>query len=257
MTALVAPALAETPALVHYLPIASTAICIAFLAVLSARAIPRKWPPHLLWWAIGVSAYGLGTALESAVTLFGNTPELTRWWYWAGAILGGYPLATGTVYLLMPRRKAHVLTAISLVVVVAASAAVLLTPLDASKLEPHRPSGAVLEWQWVRLMTPFINGYAALFLIGGAFYSSYKFLRKGDQPKRAAGTALIAVGGILPGIGGSMAKGGIVEALYIGELIGIVLIWFGYEMCVRAPKFATDRAVERRGVAGPGKPASA
>jgi len=32
-----------------------------------------------------------------------------------------------------------------------------------------------------------------------------------------------------------MAKGGIVEALYIGELIGIILIWIGYELCVRAP----------------------
>ena len=32
-----------------------------------------------------------------------------------------------------------------------------------------------------------------------------------------------------------MAKTGLVEALYVGELIGLVLIWLGYTFCVHAP----------------------
>jgi hypothetical protein len=136
---------------VHYLPIATTAISAAFLAVIIARGVSRRWPPHLLWWAIGVCAYGLGTALESAITLHGNTPMLNRLWYWAGAILGGYPLATGTVYLLLKRRTAHILTALSLALVLVASVVVLfITGIDQSRLEPHRPSGAVIEMSWVR-----------------------------------------------------------------------------------------------------------
>jgi hypothetical protein len=221
------------PDLVHYLPILTTIISAAFLVVLTRRAIPRRWPPHLLWWGVGVSAYGLGTALESAITLFGNGPALTRWWYWAGAILGGYPLATGTVYLLLRRRLAHTLTAISGALVLFASVAVFMTPLNLEALEPHRPSGAVIGWTWVRLLTPFINGYAALFLVGGAVYSSARFFVVGGQGTRAIGTALIALGGILPGVGGGMAKAGVVEALYIGEFAGIILIWLGYEFCVR------------------------
>lgn len=223
----------EQPSFVHYIPILTTLISAAFVAALTRRAIPRRWPPHLLWWGIGVSAYGLGTALESAVTLFGNGPGLNRWWYWAGAILGGYPLATGTVYLLLKRRLAHILTGISLALVVFATVAVFLTPLNLEALEPHKPSGAVIGWTWIRMMTPLINGYAALFLIGGAFYSSFHFFRSGGQRNRAIGTALIAVGGILPGVGGSMAKAGIVEGLYVGELVGIILIWIGYEFCIR------------------------
>lgn len=35
--------------------------------------------PHLLWWAIGVLTYGLGTLLESIVTLSGNTPMLNKY----------------------------------------------------------------------------------------------------------------------------------------------------------------------------------
>ena len=40
---------------------------------------------------------------------------------------------------------------------------------------------------------------------------------------------------MLPGIGGWMAKAGIVEGLYVGELAGLILIWIGYEFCTKAP----------------------
>ncbi|HBS29551.1 MAG TPA: hypothetical protein DEB06_08905 [Phycisphaerales bacterium] len=219
----------------HYLPIATTLVSLAFLAVLIARAARRGWPPHLVWWGVGVFFYGLGTAVESAITLAGNGPILNRVWYWAGAILGGYPLATGSVYLLLPRRTAHALTAVTLLLVIVASAAVLLSPIDPTKLDAHRPGGAALGWQWVRALTPIINLYAAAFLVGGALHSSVNFFLSGTNRARAIGTALIAAGGILPGVGGGMAKAGMVEALYVGEFLGLLLIWAGYSACVKAP----------------------
>jgi hypothetical protein len=233
---------------VHYLPIASTSLCLLFLAVLLSRAARRRWAPHLVWWAVGVFFYGLGTAIESVITLHGNTPLLNTLWFWTGAILGGYPLATGSLYLLAPRRLAHRLTGVSLVFVVVASILVLIAPVDASAADAVRPSGDFIahDWQWVRLLSPFINGYAAIFLIGGAAYSSIRFAFPEHDPQtgataprnlpRAVGTGLIAVGALLPGIGGGMAKGGITEALYIGEFLGIILIWIGYVVCVRAPR---------------------
>jgi hypothetical protein len=241
------PPLSVAPDPVHYLPIATTLISISFLIVLSARAARRGWAPHLVWWGIGVFFYGLGTALESVITLGGNGPTLNRMWYWSGAILGGYPLATGSVYLLLPRRTAHLLTGLSLVVVAGASIAVFLSPVDMGRLETHRPGGAALEWQWVRALTPIINLYAALFLIGGAAYSSFRFFRSGRDAARARGTALIAVGGLLPGIGGGMAKAGTIEALYVGEFLGLILIWIGYAACVRAP--APHAVIDARGSA--------
>ncbi len=226
----------QGPTLVHYLPVLTTLLSAAFLGVLLRRASKRQWAAHLCWWAIGVFFYGLGTALESSITLSGNTALLNRLWYWAGAILGGYPLATGSLYLLARRGWAHALTSVSLVFVVIASVAVMLSPIDASAIDNVRPSGRVLEWQWVRLMTPFINLYAVLFLVGGAIYSSVNFFIAGDQPRRAAGTALIALGGILPGIGGTLTKThDLPEALYIGELFGLILIWIGFELCTRSP----------------------
>ncbi len=230
-------ALEAAPALVHYLPVASTAVSAAFLVALLRRAMVKDWPPHLNWWAVGVFFYGVGTGLESAVTLAGNTLLLTKLWYIAGAILGGYPLATGTVYLLLKRRTANVLTALSLVVVIGATVAIALSPMDASALEPHRPTPDALGWQWARSLTPFINIYAALFLVGGAVLSSWRFARHVGDGRRALGTAFIAVGGLLPGIGGTLTKThGVVEALYVGELVGIVFIWIGFELTTRAKR---------------------
>jgi hypothetical protein len=215
---------------VHYLPILTTV-----LAVLFALSLYRRWrarrSPHLWWWAFGITTYGLGTAIESAITLTGNTVFLTKIWYIAGALLGGYPLAQGSLYLSWPRPLANRLTVLSLTFVIVAAVLVVLSPVNLAALDPVRPSGAVLGWSWVRLLTPFINLYAVFFLIGGAIRSAWRHYRYRGHKYRAAGNALIAFGAILPGIGGSFAKAGMVEMLYIGECIGLMLIWTGDRVC--------------------------
>ncbi len=220
---------------VHYLPIATTVLSAVFFIVLVRRYIGRHSGPHLLWWAGGIFAYGLGTALEGTITLFGNSVALTKAWYIAGALLGGYPLAQGTVYLLLPRRTAHVLTAITVPYLVVVAVLVVLSPANADMLEPHRPSGAILAWQWVRDLVRPLNGYAAVFLIGGAVYSAVRFARRSGAANRALGNSLIAVGALLPAVGGGMARADVVEALYVGEFVGLILIWAGYAACVRGP----------------------
>ncbi len=226
----------QQPHLIHHLPIVTTLVAAGFLPILLVRAARRGWPPHLAWWAIGVACYGAGTALESIVTLRGNSPELNRWWYLAGAILGAWPLATGSVYLVLRSGLARTLTILSAVPLTIAGVALLFSPIDITGLPPHTPSGSAIGWTWIRGITPLVNLYAAVFLVGGAIWSSFQFQRRGGQRNRAIGTGLIAAGGLLPGIGGAMAKTGLVEALYVGELIGLVLIWAGYTFCVHAPE---------------------
>lgn len=220
----------------HYLPIATTLLSVAFLRTLLARWRERGGK-HLAWWAFGVFTYGVGTALESTITLFGNSAQLTQAWYIAGAVWGGYPLAQGSVWLLAKPRTAKILTGITLSYALILSALVIASPLDHEAVELSRPSGAVLEWQWVRLYSPLLNGYAAIFLIGGAAVSASRYykLRAPGMRERATGNTFIALGALLPGIGGGMAKTGMVEALYLGELVGLILIWLGYRCCVHAP----------------------
>jgi hypothetical protein len=215
---------------VHYLPILTTA-----LSALFAWSLYRRWhvrrAPHLWWWAVGITTYGIGTGLESAITLAGNTVALTKTWYIAGALLGGYPLAQGSLYLSWPRALANRLTAVSLTFVIVAGVLVVLSPPNLAALEVARPSGAVLAWGWVRLLTPFINLYAVFFLIGGAIRSAWRHYKYRGHKYRAAGNTLIAFGAILPGVGGSFAKAGMVEALYVGECIGLMFIWAGDRVC--------------------------
>ena len=149
---------------IHYLPIVTTVLSAVFATVLWRRWRERR-ALHLLWWTIGIVAYGTGTLLESAITLLGNSVLLTKLWYVAGALFGGYPLAQGSVYLHLSRRTAHRLTAITLPLLLAAAALVLVSPVVPGALEAHRPSGAVLGWSWIRLLTPFVNLYAVIFLL--------------------------------------------------------------------------------------------
>lgn len=226
---------AQNPQWIHYLPIATTILSCLFAPVLLRRYRSKPKHLHLLWWGLGVVAYGAGTALESWITLAGNSVLATKLWYIAGALLGGYPLAQGTVFLLLKRRTAWRLTALTLPFLAVAAVLVALSPANLAALEAHRPSGAVLGWSWVRLMTPFINLYAAFFLIGGAALSAWRFAkgRTAAHRQRVVGNTFIAFGGLLPGIGGSMAKAGVVEALYVGELVGLMLIWIGFVFCTK------------------------
>ncbi len=227
---------AVQPTLIDYLPIGTTLVAALFVSVLVRRYRAKGQGMHLLWWAIGVTTYGIGTGLESVITLTGNSILLNKSWYVMGALLGAYPLAQGTVYLLLQRRTATLLTRITLPFVLAVVVLVAVSPVNLDKLEPYHPSGSVLGWTWLRWLTPLINGYAALFLVGGALLSSWRFARKRATLHRAVGNALIAVGALLPGIGGIAAKTGTVELLYVTELVGLLFIWMGYAACVWSPK---------------------
>lgn len=216
----------------HYLPIASTLVAAAFAFVLYQHWQRNTSARYVLWWMIGISLYGLGTLTEALTTLFGWNEPVFRTWYIAGALLGGAPLAQGTVYLMLKRKTADRMAVAIVTYIAIASAFVVTTPLHLDLVEPSRLSGEVMVWQWVRLFSPVVNLYAVIFLIGGAFWSAWKYRRTTGARSRVVGNVLIAAGAILPGIGGGFARAGTVEVLYVAELFGLALIWAGYREMV-------------------------
>jgi outer membrane receptor protein involved in Fe transport len=227
---------------VLHLPILTTLLA-AFFAVQVFARYRRKGGLHLYWWGIGLVTYGVGTALEAATTLFGWQPLVFRAWYVAGAFLGGYPLAQGSIYLHASERFAQLSARIVPALIAVAGLLVFLSPLDPSLAESHRLSGRVLEWSWLRWVSPWINLYSVVFLVGGAVVSALRFRRDPSARGRFQGNVLIAVGALLPGIGGSLTRAGFVEALYVTELIGLVLVWIGYRRCLAEPAPAAGRAL--------------
>jgi hypothetical protein len=221
---------------VHYIPILSTLIALGFAAVLFRRHRERGGT-HLLWWGIGMLTYAAGTITESLTTLFGWHEGLFRLWYIVGALLGGAPLAQGTVYLMLSRRTANRLAALLVGAVLLGSALVLLSPIHYELVEAHRLSGKVLAWRWVRFVSPFINLYAVAFLVGGAVVSAVRYARRLETRHRALANVAIALGGLLPGIGGAFTRFGHVEVLYVTEFLGLLFIALGYRLSV-GPGFA-------------------
>lgn len=188
---------------------------------------------HLLWWGAGIVLYGVGTLTESWVTLVGWHPYVFKLWYISGALLGGALLAQGTVYLLARPKVAQRWTRALIVAVTVASTAVILSPLNHTLVQPHHLSGKVFEWQWVRYFSPFINTYAFIFLVGGAVISAMRYKKSPKTRHRYLGNIFIAVGALLPGIGGTFTRLGYTEVLYVTEFIGLVLIYNGFLLSTR------------------------
>lgn len=218
--------------LVHFIPIVTTLVAMVFAPKVLGRYRERGGT-HLLWWGMGIVLYGVGTFTESFTTLLGWNEGVFRAWYISGALLGGAPLAQGTVYLLLSKKVADRLSVLLILTVLVASVGVILTPINYDLVEAHRLTGSVMEWTGVRLFSPFINSYAFVFLVGGAALSAWRFRSDPSSRHRFIGNTFIAIGALLPGIGGMATRMGHTEVLYVMELIGLSLIWVGYNYNVR------------------------
>ena len=215
--------------LTEYIPILTTFFSVYFVREIFIHYRQRN-TKYLLWWTVGVLTFGLGTLSESINVLFGWNPVNLRYWYIVGALLGGFPLAQGSVYLLMKRKFADFTTYFFVTLILVGSISVILTPIKIPEGFDYKLTGAVFEWKWVRFISPLINLYAFIFLVGGAIYSAIKYYRMTDKEARFKGNVFIAIGGLLPGIGGTMTRMGHVNVLFVTELIGLVMIFIGYRI---------------------------
>jgi hypothetical protein len=213
--------------IVHYIPVLTTLFSAYFLREIFSHYLQKRQAVYLLWWSIGVLTFGLGTLSESINTIAGWSEYNFRFWYIMGALLGGFPLAQGTVYLLLKKKTADTLSFIFVSIIIAASIAVIFSPVDSSLAGDGRLSGKVLVWQWSRYFSPLINTYSFIFLFGGAIFSALQY-RKQRADTRFLGNVYIAVGALLPGIGGSFTRFGFVEVLYVTEFLGLLAIYYGY-----------------------------
>jgi hypothetical protein len=213
----------------EYIPILTTIFSIYFFKEIYNH-YRLKRTKYLLWWALGVLTFGLGTLAESINVLVGWSEINLRYWYIVGALLGGFPLAQGSVYLLMNRKFAKATTIIFVTLILIASIFVILSPIELPDPFDGKLTGKVFGWTWVRYFSPVINLYAFIFLVGGAIYSAIKYYKIGIKEAPFRGNIFIAIGGLLPGIGGSFTRAGYVEVLYITEFIGLLFIYIGYKI---------------------------
>lgn len=216
----------------------------AFSAIVSgafALSVWRRWTArrskHLLAWSIGLTCFFASTFSQTVLALVWS-PALFKVWYWAGAIAVAPWLGQGTAFLLARRSNiARYLWAILGVLSVMTAFWVAITPLDGSAWQAGRDMTtlfqAILPEGGVRVFVPMMNGWGTVLLFGGALYSGYLFRRKAIMPERVLGNWCIALGAIFPAVTGLLIRAGYPEYKYLGDLLGLCLIYAGYLFATR------------------------
>ena len=213
-------------------PFASSVISFVVAFLVLKRYLARRGL-HLLLWGIGMVFYGVGGFCEGYYGALGWNAFIFRLWYLFGAILVAAWLGQGTIYLLAKRKWAH-----GLMLLLALGSVYGLIRVFGAELDPglmtasvqtgSEMSGSAIVTPGVRTLTPFFNVYGTLTLVGGAAWSAWIFWRKRILLHRTIGNIIIAVGAILPALGGTFSRMGLSGALYVSEFLGAVLMFIGF-----------------------------
>lgn len=215
------------------LPLASCVLSFIFATAVFRRYLGRPSHKHLLVWGIGLVFYGIGGACEAFTGAFGFNPVVLKIWYLFGAILVAAWLGQGTVFLLARDQWVRITTVILTLASLFAVYAVIVAGVDPNYQAGAELTGKAFTTTWVRMLTPFFNIYGTVTLTGGALYSAWLFWRKRVLPNRMIGNILIATGAMAPAFGGVLNRFGL-PGLYIGEFIGVFLMYIGFEQATAA-----------------------
>ena len=236
---------------VQILPFITTAVIFVF-AVLVFGRYAQRGGLHSLIWGIGLTMYGLGTLAEALLAIT-YSPAILHGWYLFGALLTPAWLGQGTVHLLVRRKNiANTLLVILIIATVIAAVKVFSLPTNDTLYKIGSPVSVQYKDVMPRdsftvLLLSIFALYGTVTLVGGALYSAYIFLRKRIMPQRVLGNVFIAIGGLSPALGGTLAARGLGDYLFVSELIGAVLIFIGFRLAttqqpVEAPPATTPAA---------------
>jgi len=216
----------------NYLPYLSTIVTFAFTAAVFNR-YRQRGGVYLLLWSFGLLLYGLGTLSEVILGLT-FTVSVLKLWYLTGAMLTAAWLGMGTVHLLFRKgNTTRILTWMLGIVSVLAFVLVFAAPANAAAYDVARPASEQYKEILTRhgliiLLTILLNIYGTLTLVGGAIYSAFLFWRKKILANRMYGNILIAAGALSPAMGGTFLRAGLVDILYLSELIGAIAMFIGF-----------------------------
>lgn len=210
-----------------YIPLATAIISFLFAIAVLDQYFARRKPFQLLW-AVGLFMYSVSAFTEFWWNIYGHVDVLYRLWYLIGAILVAAYLGQGTLYLLMKRRTAHIIMILLGVVTLYATVRVFTVNIDISGLTKLTGVG-VFPNDLRAIVTPITNAFGTIALAGGAVYSAYIFWRKRILPHRVVANILIALGALLPAIGGvHISTGGDLNLFFLLELIGAIIMFVGF-----------------------------
>jgi hypothetical protein len=231
---------AETPAVADAVPpVAASLLALAF-AFMLARSFLRRPSGQKALWAAGFALFATAAASEALAQRSGWNPGLFRLYYLAGGVLTVAFLGSGSAWLLLPRRGRDVLLGALVAASAAAAVTVLLAPVDvqvlAAAASGEPPANGAFGGH-VFLWAIALNSVGTLFLVGGSLLS---IVRR----QRVRANVWIACGAIAVAASTGLSRAGNTSLVYLGELVGIALMFCGFTLAGPVPRRTRSTAPE-------------
>ena len=222
--------------MVNYIPLITTIVALTFTILLLWQFLNRR-KIHQVIWTIAMALFAIAALMEFLANpdISGASGTLIKIYYASAAPLVGL-LGSGMLYLLVPRKIAHIYLGIVIMLALALLVGVLSTHLsevtisEAFQLSlPEGFRGAVRLFPFLtaRLPSILLNITGGILLIGGALFSFITDMRKTYNIP-------LMMGGLFPSLGGFLL--GIMDnadIFFEFELIGTIFLFLGFIMSMR------------------------
>jgi hypothetical protein len=208
-----------------FLPVAAALVALLFVLLLTRSFVRRPGGSKALW-AIGFALFAVATICEAVAQRVGWGPTLFRSYYLSGGVLTVAYLGAGSAWLLLPRRGRDVMLGALAVATGAAALTIALAPVDAAALagsaSSEPPVNSALGGH-AYLFAVILNSFGTLFLVGGSLYSVVR-------RRRVRTNMWIGCGAIVVALATGMSRAGDYSFVYVGELIGIAMMFAGFRL---------------------------
>jgi hypothetical protein len=240
-TSQLSPGARRTTAVANALPpIAATLVAVLF-SLLLLRSYRRRPAGQKALWATGFLLFATAAACEAAAQRHGWSAGLFRAYYLCGGVLTVAVLGTGSALLqLRPRARDALLGGLA-VASVAATVAVLLSPVSGSALAATaagRPPANGALGGHAFLWAIALNSVGTLLLVGG---SALSIVRR----RNVRANMWIGSGALVVALATGLSRGGDYSFVYLGELVGISLMFAGFMLPARVRDRTTERVAVR------------
>lgn len=211
--------------------LATTGISLVFTVLVFNEWRSRR-KPYQLAWAVGLGMFTVAAFAQFLAEAYGWSEPIYRVYYFVAAPLVAV-LGVGSAFL-VSRRLGLALALYTAILSVGFAWIVFTTAINPGALQNLIPGGEGFPSS-VRIWSPLFTIPGSLALIGIALFSYWR--------TRLGFNLWIAAGGIAAAASGSLALFHITWVLYLGELVGIALLFKGFlasQDLAKAPHVAPE-----------------
>jgi hypothetical protein len=229
---------AGAPAVADALPPVAASLLAAVFALLLIRSLLRRPAGQKGLWAAGFVLFSVAAGSEALAQRSGWSPELFRTYYLAGGVLTVAYLGSGSIWMVLPRRGRDALLGALAVATASATVTVFLAPVHSGVLAAASnggpPANGALGGH-AFLWAIALNSLGTIALVGGSLLS---IVRR----QRVRANVWIASGAICVAGATGLSRAGDTSLVYLGELVGIALMFCGFTLTAPRPKRRAETA---------------